>query len=258
MSLPTSRHFVTQLLSSLSSSSSQSSHAAQNPLSAVPEPAKKQLLSLQILFPNEFLPALDLLDRGLVTRLSIHQNTADDADDDDEPQRHDRSASQHATTTRTNQPPPEPTDDREGDTIMIDHATAMLSSPGLSPCFQNCIYYVRSAQQRSSRYTSYDMTSSYEVRLVAWNCSCPAFAFAAFPAVQHPEPAIPTCDAAKETQDSQWSFGGVSLGESMSPVCKHLLACVLAERCAGLFGNFVEEKVVGLEEAAGWAAGWGD
>jgi hypothetical protein len=45
------------------------------------------------------------------------------------------------------------------------------------------VYYVRSAQRRTSRYgTSVDATSSYEVRLRAWNCSCPAFAFAAFPA----------------------------------------------------------------------------
>ena len=41
-------------------------------------------------------------------------------------------------------------------------------------------------------------------------------------------------------------------------MCKHLLACVFVERCKGLFGGFVEDREVGVEEAAGWAAGWGD
>lgn len=131
------------------------------------------------------------------------------------------------------------------------------------------IYYVRSAQQRSSRFsTSYDATTSYEVRLQAWNCSCPAFAFAAFPAV-HPEPPTqtfesPDDDNTTEEQppnnaaDGTWIFGGMSLGEDMPPVCKHLLACVLAENCSGMFGAFVEQKDVSVQEAAAWAAGWGD
>jgi len=42
------------------------------------------------------------------------------------------------------------------------------------------------------------------------------------------------------------------LGEEDVPLCKHLLACVLVERWRG-----VEERVVGREEMAGWAAGWG-
>lgn len=128
------------------------------------------------------------------------------------------------------------------------------------------IYYVRSAQQRASRYsTSVDTTTSYEVRLTAWNCSCPAFAFAAFPSAL-PEPVPPEVD---ESWDGEmdlgkdgayledWSFGGVSLGTGTPPVCKHLLACVLIERCE-MFKDFVEERDVSVEEAAGWAAGWGD
>ena len=59
-----------------------------------------------------------------------------------------------------------------------------------------------------------------------------------------------------EGQDS-WRFGGARLGNGMAPVCKHILACVLVERCE-MFKAFVEEKEVSVEEAAGWAAGWGD
>ena len=54
----------------------------------------------------------------------------------------------------------------------------------------------------------------------------------------------------------RWSFGGLSLGEGAMPVCKHLLACVLVEKCRALRGC-VEERVVSREEAAAWAAAWG-
>jgi hypothetical protein len=133
----------------------------------------------------------------------------------------------------------------------------------------NTVYYVRSAQQRSSRFsTSYDSITSYEVRLSAWNCSCPAFAFAAFPSMV-PSSAVPSSPSfagfksQEETlgetdngEDIAWSFGGISLG-STTPVCKHLLACVLVER-VGIFRTYVEEQDVSWQEAAGWAAGWGN
>jgi hypothetical protein len=258
MSLPTSRRFITQLLDSLPSSANSITDDA-NPLSAIPDTAKKQLLSLQVLFPNEFLPALDLLDRRLVTRLRIGDLDKDEG----------------AGAVKG-----------EGDTSIIhldepvaagihhmpDEDQAMIDADALnikvtSHNDPHAIYYVGSAQQRSSRYsTSYDTTTSYEVRLVAWNCSCPAFAFAAFPAT-HPEPLIPTYDpendeendaATRKAGRDSWLFGGMSLGDAIPPVCKHLLACVLVEKCSGLFGGFVEERIVSVEEAAGWAAGWGD
>ena len=92
----------------------------------------------------------------------------------------------------------------------------------------------------------------YEVRVKGWSCSCPAFVFAAFPATMVER----GCGGADLRDRSQWSFGGLTLGSDV-PVCKHLLACVLVEHC-GLFATFVEEREVGVEELAGWAAGWGD
>ena len=121
------------------------------------------------------------------------------------------------------------------------------------------VYYVRSAQRRTSRYgTSIDATSSYEVRLRAWNCSCPAFAFAAFPASAVGTEGEAVLDEQQERDTGAgWKFGGVGLGGGTPPVCKHLLACVLGEWCE-LFKGFIEERDVSVEEAAGWAAGWGD
>src|SRR5262245_52845836 len=71
--LPASFRFVTQLLNSLPSLPHAPNNTAEesNPLRDLPEKAKKQLISLQVLFPNEFVPALDLLDRRLITRFRI-------------------------------------------------------------------------------------------------------------------------------------------------------------------------------------------
>jgi hypothetical protein len=258
MALPTSRRFITQLLDSLPSSANNTdAPATVNPLSAVPEAAKKQLLSLQVLFPNEFLPALDLLDRGLVTRLKIHDDSAE----------HTASAlkdtSEAAARNQDNHQ-----DETMANTMAAlenythhDIASAQDQSAKSPLQPSTSTYYVRSAQSHPSRYaSSYDTTTSYEVRLLGWNCSCPAFAFTAFPSV-HPEPEIPVYNhttAREGMEGSKWWFGGVSLGDDIPPVCKHLLACVLVEKCAGLFGGYVEERECCVEEAAGWAAGWGD
>jgi hypothetical protein len=263
MALPTSRRFVTQLLDSLPSNAS-NADAATNPPSAVPEAAKNQLLSLQVLFPNEFLPALDLLDRGLVTRLKIRNDGAENAlitrqgHTEVETQMEDSHRDQTMANTMA-------TLENYGHNDIAaardqDTPNTLAPRPHSSPS----TYYVRSAQSRPSRYTSsYDTTTSYEVRLMGWNCSCPAFAFAAFPAV-HPEPEIPVHNTIYKhagetsTEDAKDWFGGVSLGDDIPPVCKHLLACVLVETCVGLFGGYVEERECSVEEAAGWAAGWGD
>ena len=257
--LPSSRDFVTQLFNSLPSPPRSEAEAEARPLSDAPEWVKKQLLALQVLFPNEFLPALNLLDRRLVSRLRIGIEGSGDP-----------TAAVNATALAPD------VQMQEQNNTLSD--TALPAVPGdLSPSCDSSggidtIHYVRSAQQRSSRFgTSYDSSTSYEVRLRAWNCTCPAFAFAAFPSV-HLEPPVPEhvppetnekmdSEASGEeirTAGMEWNFGGVSLGEGMPPVCKHLLACVLAEQCGSLFGPCVEERRVSVETAAGWAAGWGD
>jgi hypothetical protein len=59
---------------------------------------------------------------------------------------------------------------------------------------------------------------------------------------------------------AEWSFGGMSLdgieagaGEGV-PVCKHLLACLLAERWGTALGQYVAEREVVKEEMAGIVA----
>ncbi|KAA6409589.1 MAG: hypothetical protein FRX48_06200 [Lasallia pustulata] len=126
----------------------------------------------------------------------------------------------------------------------------------------NAVYYVRSSQPtRASRYAAAG-GSSYEVRLKAWNCSCPAFTFSAVNAMEENgvhggDVDVDGLEEGSIDAESGSDYGGLMLEAGAVPLCKHLLACFLAEKC-GMFSGFVEERVVGREEAAGWAAGWGD
>jgi hypothetical protein len=105
------------------------------------------------------------------------------------------------------------------------------------------------------------------VRLTAWNCSCAAFAFSAFPASTsgpfspHFEDTPSGAKDAPET-DTAWEFGGLSSdgtaghGDAV-PCCKHMMACLLAERCEGVLGGYVKNMRVGREEMAGLGADGG-
>lgn len=236
-SLQSPRHLVASLFSSLSSDPAQATGPTPttqtptgNPLKDAPPSIQKGLLTLHVLFPNELLPALDLLDRGLVTRFIPDQAPIAASGEGDDMQR-------------------------------TCHATE--------------VYHVQSAAQHhqqhsSSRYRSAaGGVTSYEVRLQSWNCSCPAFAFATFPAAAASEDGEARPLAIDEALDqgglrgaggkgggTQWTFGGLTRGFDL-PVCKHLLACVLVEHCE-IFKPFAIERQVSVGELAGWAAGWGD
>lgn len=266
--LPSTRTFVTQLLDTLSSLQQQDVSAEPFPLGDALAAVEKQLLSLQALFPNAFLPALDLLDRKLVTLFIIGSEEPVSTIDKTTTAAYDATTTPSDAQIRDSErsgPSTEPHSD-EQHFMTAQRPRVLLSN--------DTVYYVRSTQQRSSRFsTSYESTMTYEVRLRAWNCTCPAFAFAAFPAV-YPEPPLPVFAAqpmssvdqdsragdvgAEKEKAADWVFGGVSLEQGMPPVCKHLLACAMAERCSGVFGKCVEERRASVETAAGWAAGWGD
>jgi hypothetical protein len=110
------------------------------------------------------------------------------------------------------------------------------------------------------------------VRLTAWNCSCAAFAFSAFPASTS-GPFSPRFEdatsasaslGARDAQgtDSDWEFGGLSSNGTAGhgdgvPCCKHLLACLLAERWEGGLGGYIRQMRVGREEMAGLGADGG-
>ncbi|KAL8754079.1 MAG: hypothetical protein Q9184_005229 [Pyrenodesmia sp. 2 TL-2023] len=244
-SLPTTRTQLTALFASFPQNPSPSSEVTANPLIHAPLSVKSLLLTLHVLFPNELLPALDLLDRKLVTKLVLNDGSAEGVD-----------AAAH-----------------------VDGGPPSLTKP-LEDVEEGIgsVYYVRSSQQpRSSRFSSgrmYDAFTvsgqQYEVRLRAWNCSCPAFALAWVGCLG--DSALEGLDiddggagaeagAEKmggedvEGRGKERRFGGLMRGEGDMPVCKHLLACLLVESCKS-FKDFLEERVVERAELSGWAAGW--
>ena len=280
--------------------------------SATPD-ARPALLTLHALFPAALLPALDLLDRGLVTKLKTPtprtgakgQPDTDgiethpqsersvtsrlpgqglqpqdlDVDVDPEPPPLSQFSTAHAilASSQQQQRYQNPHSTNPAPTVATSTSAPSNQTQEQSPSTETGLYIVRSAQTPTQHRTSSTSSftapglggSTYEVRLNAWNCSCAAFTFAAFPAnrssgrpsVNPPGGAAVIADAELEDLASKAGlFGG--LGVDM-PVCKHLLACVLAERGRDVtgeasFARYVEEKVVSFEEIAGWAAGWGD
>ncbi len=108
------------------------------------------------------------------------------------------------------------------------------------------------------------------MRLRAWNCTCAAFAFSAFPAstsgpfsprFEDDVPGFGIGDEEAsygEEEERKWEFGGLSSdgkegvgGAESVPCCKHLLACLLVERWRGVLGGYVKVREVGREEMAG-------
>ncbi|RMZ03155.1 hypothetical protein D0860_06933 [Hortaea werneckii] len=225
--IPTPRQLTTKLVDSLPRSPDP---GIGNPLHDVPE-SKQNLLSLQVLFPNELLPALDLLDRGLVTRMKVESK-------EHTSQPNATQAQNVASTWSPVQSGPQYIEATEGHGHAKDDQTGSHNtSKGLGT------YQVRSAQQSSSRGGSsryrnaaYEHTSYYEDS-------------------QTHEQGFATQRASRAGR-SEWIFGGQTLGQGM-PVCKHLLACVLVEH-SEMFSHCVQERSVSKEEMAGWAAGWGD
>ena len=127
--------------------------------------------------------------------------------------------------------------------------------------FQTCtstpVYYARSAPSssatRSSRHTRPADGPSFEVRTLAWNCECPAFAFAAYDGLVDAEVDMIGLGLRR---DGRQPFGGLCMDKEV-PICKHLLACVLAENWPKILDRHVNKVKVNREETAGLAAGWG-
>lgn len=198
--------------------------------------AKNLFLTLHFLFPHELLPALDLIDRGLIMQYQSARGNA------------------------------------------IEEGPERLCAKDITtghPAFAQDVYYVQSASAgthqsletaRSRKALQYP-SPSYQVRLDSWNCSCPAFAYSAFSkpaACQQGTTGIASArtqapDYADKGRYSSTNFGGSMVCHgSSTPICKHILAAVLARSAPRLFADGVQIKEISLFEVAGWAAGWGD
>ena len=150
----------------------------------------------------------------------------------------------------------------EGESQPVNRQDQMSSGEGK----RNRVYQVRSSQAPKSRFKDNSVSNlTYTVRLEAWNCSCAAFAFESFPGGSYSSPwtdaAVSSDDedaAAAAGGEGRWEFGGLSSDGKEGghvPVCKHLLACLLAERWESVLGGYVRESVVEREEMAGLVGG---
>ena len=206
--------------------------------------AKALLTTLHLLFPHEFLPALDLLDRKLVTCLVVSPTK-----DDDTPR---------AAATNT-----EAEDAARDEQRFTWEVFYVRSASATRPSSSS----LSTAARKPSRYRRvYDPSANfYEVRLDAWNCSCPAFTYSAFGRYLHLADGEiggrqDQGQRGLEVKDlsGEWRFGGLSTKEETgAPICKHILAALLGRAVPVLFGTGVERKDATPTEAAGWGGGWG-
>ncbi|KAJ5937151.1 hypothetical protein N7454_004806 [Penicillium verhagenii] len=218
-----------------------------NPLSSLPAShiirVKPLMLTLHCLFPNDLLPALDILDRRLVRRLvreeRIEITTV--------PRQDDGSTAEHQNTEQAE----------------TSYTSAHKSS-------LEDVFFVISASTAplhgtpSSAFLTQELIRGYEVRLHAWACTCPTFTLAAFRDIQSRTDVSEETYSGSELRDCEpgcYPFGGTLTCVTdwgSPPVCKHILACILLARCPGLFGESEDDRhPVSMQELAGWCAGWG-
>ncbi|KAK3304205.1 uncharacterized protein B0T15DRAFT_232819 [Chaetomium strumarium] len=301
--LPTSRALLTSLITSISNiplldvpdSDShgkashrliQSEHYNSNPLRRVPPSHRHLITTLHVLFPGMVLPALDLLERGFVSRvIPEHRDPADgDAavkrgrpknsgagvgagvrveEGEGEAEGHDASSS----SASAHVPPFEAVSSRGAGNAFYFVGSASAAAAATQSSMRGRRRGRRRADSDGGAGTAIAGKKGYVVRLEAWHCTCAAFAFATVQGeavrssweVESLELGAELRETGVEREiEPEWSFGGTSLdglvaGEGI-PVCKHLLACVLAERWSAVLGGYVVECRAGREEIAGIVA----
>ena len=242
--LPSHRHLLTTLIQSLPTAVPSAARAPSAD-SEYPDDGKllrggesrRILLTLHVLFPNLLLPALDLLDRGLVTRARLRATSHPDVSD----------ASAAAASTIKQE---EAFSGRE-------EAPSKQGGPSAE------VFVVRSLASTTTRRTrdsvSASSPKSYLVRLRAWNCSCAGFAFDSF-SPRHIAPVTRRGASLPAERTLDPGFGGLSLdggaaGTEEVPCCKHLLACLLFSEWGSVLDKYVEERNVTKDELAGIVAG---
>lgn len=244
--LPSQRELLTNLVHALSETHHDDGgnaapaipSAAERHSSPVVEtwssPQRKNLiLTLHVVFPGMLLPALDLLDRNLVRRLT--QRTAPPSDKD----------------RRQGAPSPS--------RLQQDQAQGERPTAERQP-----VYTVRSVASTLPRRGAAGPATStrvYLVHLGAWSCSCAGFAVDAYAATGSKGWAEAATGGHEDAVARAFKFGGLSTtgldahGAETMPCCKHLLACLLADEWGEQLAAHVEEKSCTKEELAGIIAG---
>jgi hypothetical protein len=157
----------------------------QNVLSHIPETGRLPLMTLHVIFPTLVLPALDLLDRKLVTRLEVTGNIT-------APQEPEVAA---PINTEGRGVTPDGTSRAEGHVCESSGFHEDDQASNTTSHRHDRLYLVRSGQNVVNRRRWHSEAeegdgneqerpadaTQYLVHLDAWNCSCAVFALSAFP-----------------------------------------------------------------------------
>ncbi|KAH0828533.1 hypothetical protein AYO21_07766 [Fonsecaea monophora] len=212
-------------------------------------------LTLHMLFPHELLPALDILDRGLVTKLVVNSPVPVGDDPEDIP-RQRRSSAEDRSLLECSEVNPQVQPDHRGWEVFYVQSSTTADKQSSRP-----------------RYYHHGGHSStvplYEVRLETWNCTCPAFSVSVFQSLnlEHGRDSgvvdddidVGRTGPSKATAEYEYKFGGsVTIKLARTPSCKHIVAAFLAKAAPNIFANGVKETTVSREEAIAWGGGWGE
>ncbi|KAL7806497.1 hypothetical protein V8C26DRAFT_416363 [Trichoderma gracile] len=214
--------------------SSSEATAAARPSLAERSNWRRQLLTLHVIFPNLLLPALDLLDRGLVSRLVVG------ADGEEK-------AAAAATQTQTHAIAEAGAGARS--TSTDEHADSNNITGRIHT------YTVQSAASTTSRRKRHTplRNKTYAVHLDAWNCSCGGFALDAYSHYDtKKQDEQPFRSSTTSPLMRLGSLETASLDDF--PCCKHLLACLLAEKWKTSSGHD-RDKYTTKEELAAMIGG---
>ena len=220
-------------------------HTAPNLLSQLSpddtRTAKNIFLTLHFLFPHELLPALDLLDRKLVTMLHFDHGS-----------QHEIFYVQSASAQSTNPSHVTPRADKQPryyDARRNAKATDTYYEVRLDSWSCSCAgfafdgFKVLDVEERAGGEDVRDESGfdGQKMREVV-------------------EETGGEVDARlREGDGTDFEFGGLATVKTeIVPICKHILAVSLAKAAPEVFGNCVKMKEVSKEEIAGCGAGYGD
>ncbi|KAK5045062.1 hypothetical protein LTR84_010210 [Exophiala bonariae] len=198
------------------------------------EKARSVFLTLHVLFPHHLLPALDLLDRGLVTRLM--------------PKSSGSAASQSQGPS--------------WEVYYVQSSSALTSKPSprrKKPSVLAIFYEVRlDSWNCSCPAFSVDafqgLMDQYE------NDEEPVDGSTVLPTTEQLGQLDFNPPREDETEEAGGRVGGTTTFAipGGTPVCKHILAATLAKVAPNLFSTGVTETTASREQLAGWGAGWGE
>lgn len=221
-SFPSHRFFVDELLAQLSQFERMRSVAPLGDgvkkadacehldIDDFPEDAQRIIHTLNEILPAEFIPALDILDQRRAIRYVLLGRISES--------------------------------DRERDTKQN-----IIS--------QDNEYYIYHVTSSAPRYIDDDCVARqrFEARLDTWSCSCDVLTWAGTKNYLHYKDGglgKNWYEGTVRAEPGDVFWGGCAQDGDKPPVCRHLLACALAERCEGLFGDFIKSEWATIEELA--------